>query len=71
VARGHGGLRPRPAARPPRKHASRYSAEALRRWAGNARRWRDRGLDVFVYCDNDAEGHAVRNARTFAELIGE
>lgn len=52
-----------------RKYASSYSAPALRRWAADARRWRDRGLDVFVYFDNDAEGHAVRNARTFTRLI--
>jgi uncharacterized protein YecE (DUF72 family) len=24
-----------------------------------------------VYFDNDAEGHAVRNALAFAELVGE
>jgi len=52
-----------------RKYASSYSAAALRRWAADAVAWRDRGLDVFVYFDNDAEGHAVRNARTFAQLI--
>ena len=52
-----------------RKYASSYSAAALRRWAADAVGWRDRGLDVFVYFDNDAEGHAVRNARTFAQLI--
>jgi len=52
-----------------RKYASSYSGPSLRRWAGDARRWRDEGRDVFVYFDNDAEGHAVRNARAFARLI--
>lgn len=52
-----------------RKYASSYSAAALRRWAADARGWRDRGLDVFVYFDNDAEGHAVDNARTFVRLV--
>jgi uncharacterized protein YecE (DUF72 family) len=52
-----------------RKYASSYSPAALRRWAAEARRWRDRGLDAFVYFDNDAEGHAVHNARTFTRLI--
>jgi uncharacterized protein YecE (DUF72 family) len=51
-----------------RKYASSYSAASLRRWADDALRWRDEGRDVFVYFDNDAEGHAVRNARAFAAL---
>lgn len=53
-----------------RKYASSYSAAALRRWASDACVWRDAGKDVFVYFDNDAEGHAVANARRFAELTG-
>lgn len=30
--------------------------------------WVAEGRDVHVYFDNDAEGHAVRNARSFAAL---
>ena len=52
-----------------RKYASSYSAGSLQRWADDALRWRDQGRDVFVYFDNDAEGHAVRNARAFAGLV--
>jgi uncharacterized protein YecE (DUF72 family) len=52
-----------------RKYASSYSAPALRRWARDARSWMDDGRDVFVYFDNDAEGHAVANALDFAELV--
>jgi uncharacterized protein YecE (DUF72 family) len=52
-----------------RKYASSYSGPSLRRWAGDALRWRDEGRDVFVYFDNDAEGHAVRNARAFEQLV--
>jgi uncharacterized protein YecE (DUF72 family) len=52
-----------------RKYASSYSAASLRRWASDAVRWRDAGRDVFVYFDNDAEGHAVRNAQAFARLV--
>lgn len=53
-----------------RKYASSYSAASLRAWADDARRWRDAGKDVYVYFDNDAEGHAVRNARDFAVRVG-
>ena len=52
-----------------RKYASSYSEASLRRWAGDARAWRDAGKDVFVYFDNDAEGHAIANARRFADLV--
>jgi uncharacterized protein YecE (DUF72 family) len=52
-----------------RKYASSYNAASLRRWADDAQRWRAQGHDVFVYFDNDAEGHAVRNALTFARFV--
>lgn len=54
-----------------RKYASSYSPASLRRWAEHARGWADDGRDVFVYFDNDAEGHAVRNAMAFAQLVGD
>lgn len=52
-----------------RKYASRYSTNALRVWAEETRRWLREGRDVHVYFDNDAEGHAVENARTFSALV--
>ncbi|MGE0871095.1 MAG: DUF72 domain-containing protein [Kofleriaceae bacterium] len=51
-----------------RKYASSYSTRSLAQWADHAMRWRAEGRDVFVYFDNDAEGHAVRNARAFERL---
>jgi uncharacterized protein YecE (DUF72 family) len=54
-----------------RKYASSYSAASLQRWAADAHAWANEGRDVFVYFDNDAEGHAVRNARSFAQLVGD
>jgi len=53
-----------------RKYASSYSATALRRWAAEVQAWADEGRDVFVFFDNDAEGHAVRNALAFGQLVG-
>jgi uncharacterized protein YecE (DUF72 family) len=52
-----------------RKYASSYSERSLQAWAADTRRWLDEGRDVHVYFDNDAEGHAVRNAMRLHELV--
>jgi len=52
-----------------RKYASSYSASSLRRWADDALRWAAAGRDVYIHLDNDAEGHAVRNARALRALL--
>lgn len=52
-----------------RKYASSYSERSLRAWAADVQRWVAGGRDVHVYFDNDAEGHAVRNALRFFELV--
>jgi uncharacterized protein YecE (DUF72 family) len=52
-----------------RKYASSYSPALLRRWADDARRWADQERDVHIYLDNDAEGHAVRNALALRALV--
>lgn len=52
-----------------RKYASSYSEQSLRAWADDAHKWLAEGRDVHVYFDNDAEGHAVRNALRFQELV--
>ncbi|HEX4420421.1 MAG TPA: DUF72 domain-containing protein [Kofleriaceae bacterium] len=54
-----------------RKYASSYSGASLRRWAADAQAWAAEGREVFVYLDNDAEGHAVRNARALRALLDE
>jgi uncharacterized protein YecE (DUF72 family) len=54
-----------------RKYASSYSPASLRRWAARTHAWRDEGRDVHVYFDNDAEGHAVANARTLLTMVGD
>jgi uncharacterized protein YecE (DUF72 family) len=52
-----------------RKYASSYSPSSLARWAADARRWAAEGRDVHIYLDNDAEGHAVRNAIALKQLV--
>ncbi|MDB4962615.1 MAG: hypothetical protein JWP01_2614 [Myxococcales bacterium] len=52
-----------------RKYASSYSLPHLRRWAADSERWIDEGREVQVYFDNDAEGHAVRNALTLRAIV--
>jgi uncharacterized protein YecE (DUF72 family) len=52
-----------------RKYASGYSRASLASWAAKVRRWLARGLDVCVYFDNDAEGHAVKDALRLRSLL--
>lgn len=52
-----------------RAYRSNYNLPHLRRWAAEIERWLDEGRDVHVYFDNDAEGHAVRNALTLRALV--
>lgn len=50
-------------------YGSNYSKKELRTWAKKIRKWRNRGLDVFAYFNNDAQGFAVKNAKQLADLI--
>ncbi len=43
-------------------YVSGYTDEALDRWAAKVGAWRDSGLDVYVYFDNDAKVHAPYDA---------
>lgn len=52
-----------------RKYASSYTEKSLQMWAADVRRWLAEGRDVHVYFDNDALGHAVRNALRFQEIV--
>ena len=52
-------------------YASNYEDDELDAWAQRVARWREDGRDVYVYFDNDARGHAPRNAATLATLTEE
>jgi uncharacterized protein YecE (DUF72 family) len=46
-----------------------YGWRALQPWAERVIDWRRRGLDVFVYFNNDMEGHAINDAKTLISLV--
>jgi uncharacterized protein YecE (DUF72 family) len=54
-----------------RTYASRYADTSLEGWARRVRRWRREGRSVHVYFDNDAEGHAPRDALRLMKMVGQ
>ncbi len=52
-------------------YASRYSREELFYWARALAPFLRSGLDVYVYFNNDAFGHAVANAEELRALLAE
>jgi uncharacterized protein YecE (DUF72 family) len=51
-------------------YASGYSDAELDAWAARVERWSGDGHDVVVFFDNDAEGHAPRDALALAHRLG-
>ncbi|MDQ3778025.1 MAG: DUF72 domain-containing protein [Actinomycetota bacterium] len=47
-----------------------YSERELQEWAERIAGWRDDGVDVYAYYNNDWEGFAVRNGLRLRELLG-
>ncbi len=52
-------------------YVSGYSDEALDRWASDIVAWRERGLDVFVYFDNDVKVRAPYDALNLSRRVEE
>ena len=52
----------------PQRYAGRYPGKALEAWAEWCASRQREGLDVFVYFNNDAHGHAPRDALRMREL---
>jgi uncharacterized protein YecE (DUF72 family) len=52
-------------------HGLAYGTRALQPWADRILDWRGRRVDVFVYFNNDMEGHAIEDANALKELLGE
>lgn len=53
------------------KYGGCYAEDQLRGWAGRLQDFVNRGLDVFVYCINDAMAYAVDNAYDLRHLLEE
>jgi uncharacterized protein YecE (DUF72 family) len=49
--------------------ASEYGRTALQPWAKKIRRFLTKGLDIYVYFNNDACGYALKDAAKLRELI--
>ncbi|MBA3346629.1 MAG: DUF72 domain-containing protein [Gemmatimonadales bacterium] len=47
-----------------------FSPNQLHTWSGRVRGLERAGKTVYVYFNNDMHGHAVRDARSFRELLG-
>ena len=50
------------------QHGMGLTEEELVQWAGRIRAWREQGVDVYVYFNNDPEGWAIYNGRRLQEL---
>lgn len=50
-------------------YASGYDDDALDGWARRIAEWKARGLDVFVYFDNDAKGYAPHDAMRLIDRL--
>lgn len=54
---------------PGEKYQGSYPDKTLQEWVKKCKEWQKKGKDVFVYFDNDQEGHAAFNALKMKELI--
>ena len=55
---------------PEHLYAGSYPHDSLAWWAERIREWTGQGRQVYVYFNNDGEGHAVRDAETLRTLLG-
>jgi len=46
-----------------------FSDDELRTWAGHIETFRRRRADVYVYFNNDTDGHAIRDAKRLRSLL--
>ncbi|HZW37825.1 MAG TPA: DUF72 domain-containing protein [Ignavibacteriaceae bacterium] len=51
------------------KYQGSYSAEQLKEWVKQFKKWSKEGKDVYCYFDNDEKGYAAHNALTINKMI--
>ena len=51
------------------QHGLGYGERALQQWTQRLLEWSGEKLDVFVYFNNDMEGHAIKDAQTLISLV--
>ena len=51
------------------EHGTGYSDPELRIWAGRVRAFLDDGVTVYIYFNNDPEGHALRDAERLEGML--
>ena len=54
---------------PGNKYQGSYTDETLKNWAKLCMQWRNSGLDVYVYFDNDQNGYAAFYALTLKQMV--
>lgn len=54
---------------PGNKYQGSYSDKTLKEWAGRCKTWQKKGLDVYIYFDNDQEGYAAFNAKDLLSIV--
>lgn len=50
-------------------YGSEYSFKELKFWAKKIKQWINKGLDVFIYFNNDAQGFAVKNTKQLKKIL--
>jgi uncharacterized protein YecE (DUF72 family) len=59
--RGHG---------PTGRYHGNYTDATLRAWAGDIRRWRSQGREVWCFFDNDVKSAAPHDAQRLRDVLG-
>jgi uncharacterized protein YecE (DUF72 family) len=54
---------------PRQKYQGEYSNEVLKSWADRITKWNKGRRDVYLYFNNDLEGHAHANAMQLKEIM--